>query len=224
MGKPRSDPVIFEFFLEKKGQDVKRIREQIDERVRASDANGGGIRRAEPHGPTFPACLTIFMRPPLPAGTIAQWEAGLNAGMEITYLKAINEALHEEMRRDENVFVMGEDVGRLGRGVQGHRRSARRLWGATALSTRRFPSPDCRRRNRRRDARDAARGRDAVRRFHLLRLRSNRQHGGDFALSATADARRVRWWFGGRRERAFTARSSIRKTPRPGSPAFPVSR
>ncbi len=34
--------------------------------------------------------------------------------MEITYLKAINEALHEEMRRDENVFVMGEDVAELG--------------------------------------------------------------------------------------------------------------
>ncbi len=34
--------------------------------------------------------------------------------MEVTYLKAINQALHEEMRRDENVFVMGEDVGELG--------------------------------------------------------------------------------------------------------------
>ncbi len=34
--------------------------------------------------------------------------------MEVTYLKAINEALHEEMRRDENVFVMGEDVAELG--------------------------------------------------------------------------------------------------------------
>jgi 2-oxoisovalerate dehydrogenase E1 component beta subunit len=34
--------------------------------------------------------------------------------MEVTYLKAINEALHEEMRRDENVFVMGEDVADLG--------------------------------------------------------------------------------------------------------------
>jgi len=34
--------------------------------------------------------------------------------MEITYLKAINQALHEEMRRDDNVFVMGEDVGELG--------------------------------------------------------------------------------------------------------------
>jgi len=34
--------------------------------------------------------------------------------MEMTYIKAINSALHEEMRRDENVFVMGEDVADLG--------------------------------------------------------------------------------------------------------------
>ncbi len=34
--------------------------------------------------------------------------------MEVTYLAAINQALHEEMRRDENVFVMGEDVAELG--------------------------------------------------------------------------------------------------------------
>ena len=34
--------------------------------------------------------------------------------MEVTYLKAINQALHEEMRRHDNVFVMGEDVGELG--------------------------------------------------------------------------------------------------------------
>ena len=34
--------------------------------------------------------------------------------MEMTYIKAINSALMEEMRRDENVFMMGEDVGELG--------------------------------------------------------------------------------------------------------------
>src|SRR5215813_4081458 len=34
--------------------------------------------------------------------------------MEMTYIKAINAALLEEMRRDENVFVMGEDVAELG--------------------------------------------------------------------------------------------------------------
>ena len=30
---------------------------------------------------------------------------------EITYADAINEAMSEEMRRDENVFFMGEDIG-----------------------------------------------------------------------------------------------------------------
>jgi pyruvate/2-oxoglutarate/acetoin dehydrogenase E1 component len=34
--------------------------------------------------------------------------------VEVTYLKAINEALHDEMRRDDNVFVLGEDVAELG--------------------------------------------------------------------------------------------------------------
>ena len=34
--------------------------------------------------------------------------------MEITYTQGINQALHEEMHRDENVYVMGEDVGELG--------------------------------------------------------------------------------------------------------------
>ncbi|UCE88070.1 MAG: alpha-ketoacid dehydrogenase subunit beta [Deltaproteobacteria bacterium] len=33
---------------------------------------------------------------------------------EIRYYEALNEALAEEMRRDENVFVMGEDVGLFG--------------------------------------------------------------------------------------------------------------
>src|SRR3990170_6740286 len=33
---------------------------------------------------------------------------------EITYLQALGEAIREEMRRDERVFVMGEDVGRFG--------------------------------------------------------------------------------------------------------------
>jgi pyruvate/2-oxoglutarate/acetoin dehydrogenase E1 component len=37
-----------------------------------------------------------------------------NLAMEATYLKAINQALHEEMTLDENVFVMGEDVAELG--------------------------------------------------------------------------------------------------------------
>ncbi len=37
---------------------------------------------------------------------------------EITFLEAINEALHEEMARDERVFIMGEDI-RIGYGQGG---------------------------------------------------------------------------------------------------------
>ena len=33
---------------------------------------------------------------------------------EVTYLEALRQGLQEEMRRDERVFVLGEDVGRYG--------------------------------------------------------------------------------------------------------------
>jgi len=36
------------------------------------------------------------------------------AGREITFAEALNEALHQEMARDQGVFVMGEDVGLIG--------------------------------------------------------------------------------------------------------------
>src|SRR3972149_176192 len=34
--------------------------------------------------------------------------------MPVTYIQAINQAMHEEMERDENVMLFGEDVGVLG--------------------------------------------------------------------------------------------------------------
>ena len=36
------------------------------------------------------------------------------AGAELTYLEAIREGLFEEMERDENVFLLGEDIGAFG--------------------------------------------------------------------------------------------------------------
>ena len=38
---------------------------------------------------------------------------------ETRYIKAIAEALHEEMARDESVFVIGEDVGGPGGAFSG---------------------------------------------------------------------------------------------------------
>ncbi|MEZ4616249.1 MAG: hypothetical protein R2867_12205 [Caldilineaceae bacterium] len=31
-----------------------------------------------------------------------------------TYIQAVNEAMKDEMRRDESVFLIGEDIGRYG--------------------------------------------------------------------------------------------------------------
>ena len=37
-----------------------------------------------------------------------------NGSREITYLEAVREALSQEMRRDAEVFLMGEDIGVYG--------------------------------------------------------------------------------------------------------------
>jgi 2-oxoisovalerate dehydrogenase E1 component beta subunit len=50
-------------------------------------------------------------------GTVTRPESGASAapaGREITYLEAIREALAEEMARDENVLLLGEDIGAFG--------------------------------------------------------------------------------------------------------------
>lgn len=51
------------------------------------------------------------------------------SGKPITYAWAINHALDEEMRRDERVFLMGQDVGRMG-GVFGLTRGLYDKYGA----------------------------------------------------------------------------------------------
>src|SRR5438105_15222976 len=46
----------------------------------------------------------------------AQPEQASSGERQLTYVEALNEALREEMRRDQSVFVMGEDVAVWGGG------------------------------------------------------------------------------------------------------------
>ncbi len=55
-------------------------------------------------------------------------EPASRAGRQITFAEALNEALREEMARDERVFVMGEDVGLIG-GIFGITRGLRERFG-----------------------------------------------------------------------------------------------
>ena len=55
-------------------------------------------------------------------------DPGVTAIREITFVDAIREALHEEMARDDRVFVMGEDVGAFG-GVFGATRGLQATFG-----------------------------------------------------------------------------------------------
>ena len=59
------DPIPqYEFYLEKKGHDVKRIREEVDERVRAGGAGRGRFRRAEPDARSPTEALEDLCTPP----------------------------------------------------------------------------------------------------------------------------------------------------------------
>ena len=55
-------------------------------------------------------------------------EPAVRTGREITVAQALNEALRQEMARDDRVFVMGEDVGLIG-GIFGVTRGLREAFG-----------------------------------------------------------------------------------------------
>lgn len=52
-----------------------------------------------------------------------------DATRSLTYVEALNEALREEMERDPGVFLMGEDIGKIG-GLFGVTRGLRDMFGA----------------------------------------------------------------------------------------------
>ena len=119
---------------------------------------------------------------------------------EMTYLEAISDGLREEMRRDDTVFCLGEDIGVFGGAFKvtagfheefGARPRARHAAGR---------EPDHRRRRGRGRGGHAARLRDAVRRLHRVRVRPARERRGQAALPpgrggadgrAAADRRRL---------------------------------
>ena len=84
---------------------------QIEREVEEMVAQAVDFARSSP----FPDTTTMFdhlftdsgQESPVP-------EPGPVGGREISYREAIREALSEEMRRDDRVFVLGEDVARFG--------------------------------------------------------------------------------------------------------------
>ena len=90
---------------------LRRIGVLTDERgeaVRkeAEDLLRAGIAAAEAEPPADPgAALHARLRRPA-AGTCAM--------AELTLVEAVNDALHTELERDDDVMVLGEDVGRAG--------------------------------------------------------------------------------------------------------------
>ena len=101
---------------------------------------------------------------------------------EKTYLQAISDGLRQEMRLDQRVFVLGEDVGVYGgafKVTDGFQEEFGPVARARHAALR---DGDRRRRHRRRADGHAAGGRDAVRRLRLVRLGSPRHGGREAAL------------------------------------------
>lgn len=59
---------------------------------------------------------------------------------KLSISKAIGEALHEEMARDENVIIMGEDMGKMGN-VFGITVGFQEEFGENRVFDTRFPNP-----------------------------------------------------------------------------------
>ena len=56
---------------------------------------------------------------------------------DVTYREALRRALDEELERDRDVFLMGEEIGRFEGSLQGHRRPVAEVRPASACARRR---------------------------------------------------------------------------------------
>ena len=102
---------------------------------------------------------------------------------EVTYLEAIRQGLLEEMERDPDVFLMGEDIGAYGGAFKVTEGLMARFGEGRVIDTPHQRDRVRRRRRRRRAHGDAAGLRDAVHRLHLLRLQLPHQLRRHRALS-----------------------------------------
>ena len=142
---------------------------------------------------------------------------------ELTYIAAISEALREEMRRDPNVLLMGEDIaGAFGGAFKVTKGFDRGIW-RPPRAQHAAGGAGLRRRGHRDGAHGAAAGdRDAVRRLHHLRLRQHRPVRRHRAT--TAGAAPCRGSSAPRRTAASAPGRFTARTPRRGSCTRPGSR
>jgi 2-oxoisovalerate dehydrogenase E1 component len=83
---------------------LKELREEVEREL--DEAVRFGMASPEP--------TVEMMEAAVYAPHVATAEPASRSGREITFVEALNEALHQEMARDGRVFLMGEDVGLIG--------------------------------------------------------------------------------------------------------------
>jgi len=83
---------------------LKELRQHVEGELEAAVAYG--IESPEPTVEVMEAAVYA------PHARVA--EPASRAGREMTFVEALNAALHQEMARDDRVFLMGEDVGLIG--------------------------------------------------------------------------------------------------------------
>ena len=160
------------------------IEERIAAEIKAAVDDATDYAEAEPDPDPATAMRYVYADRPRPAGAALMPTR--------TFIDAIRETLAEEMRRDESVIVLGEDVGKKGgvflatdglwarvRRRAGHRHAADRV-------------DDRRRIDRGGRQRAAAGRRDPVRGLHLPGLQPDRVRGGPDALPLEQRLRRAR--------------------------------
>jgi 2-oxoisovalerate dehydrogenase E1 component len=84
--------------------ELKEIRRRVE----------GEMEAAVAYGTESPEPTVEVMEAAVYAPHAAAPEPASRGGQELTFVEALNAALHGEMARDERVFLMGEDVGLIG--------------------------------------------------------------------------------------------------------------